>query len=73
MTIKQKKLLFFGCLALMILLIVFFGWKLLSAIIAAGTTDNYTRQAIPHGFALVLLFPVLATSTLFYGLLHSKK
>lgn len=73
MNSKQKKPLFSVCLTVMVLLIFFFGWKLLSAIIATGTTENYTRQAMPHGFALVLFFPIIATTTLFYGLAHTKK
>ncbi|MDN6640768.1 MAG: hypothetical protein L0L10_08285 [Tetragenococcus sp.] len=73
MSAKHKKLLLFIGMAIVILFIAYFGWKLLAAILAQGTIENYTRSAVPYGSFLVLFFPVVATSTLFLGLAHAKK
>ncbi|AYW47586.1 hypothetical protein C7K38_03855 [Tetragenococcus osmophilus] len=73
MSAKHKKLLFFIGAALVLFLLIYFGWKLLAAILAQGTIENYTRSALPYGFVFVLFFPIVATSTLFLGLAHSKK
>lgn len=73
MNAKQKRLLLLIGTTIAFFLIAFFGWRLLSAILAQGTTENYTRSAMPYGFVLVWFFPIIATSTLFLGLARAKK
>ncbi|GMA48310.1 hypothetical protein [Tetragenococcus muriaticus] len=73
MSAKHKKLLFFIGVTLVLFFMTYLGWKLLAAILAQGTIENYTRSSLPFGFVFVLFFPIVATSTLFLGLAHSKK
>ncbi|GAA3017881.1 hypothetical protein [Tetragenococcus solitarius] len=72
MSTKRKKQLLLIGTAIVFFFIIIFGWRLFSAIIAQGTTENYTRSAMPYGFVLVWLFPIVATSTLFLGLARAK-
>ncbi|MCF1685315.1 hypothetical protein LQF67_06905 [Tetragenococcus halophilus] len=72
MSAKHKKLLvFIG--TIVILLVAYFAWKFLAAILAQGTIENYTRSTVPYGFVLMWFFPIVATSTLFLGLARAKK
>ncbi|AYW46223.1 hypothetical protein LQF61_07300 [Tetragenococcus koreensis] len=73
MTTKHKKIFFLTGMTIILLLITFFGWKLLASVLAQGTAEHYTRSAMPYGFVLVLFFPIVATSTLFLGLARAKK
>ncbi len=75
MRIKNKKLLFIGGMTLATLAVCFLGWKLLTAIGIIGLPDlsSVSRSAVPHGFFLVMLLPIVATGTLFFGVAYTKK
>lgn len=77
MTNKQKKYLFYLGLGLMILAVGFIGWKLFTSLgsngLTGASTRMYARSATPHSFILVLFIPIIATITLFYGLVRTKK
>ncbi len=73
---KQKKFLFYAVIALMVVVISFLGWKLLTATGVIGLPDVahlHTRSALPHGLVLVLFLPIVATGALFYGIAYTKK
>ncbi|HIY57395.1 MAG TPA: hypothetical protein H9829_04230 [Candidatus Tetragenococcus pullicola] len=76
MTNKQKTGLRIGLIIVASLLLLFIGKELLTTLGIIGmtsTAQNYTRSAIPHGTFLVLVLPIIATSTLFFGVIHAKK
>ncbi|KAF1304594.1 hypothetical protein IV487_02465 [Enterococcus saccharolyticus] len=70
----QKKMIVIVGLAILAMIALFLGWKLLMALGMLGfPTTTYTRTAAPHGIIWVLLIPIIATATLFLGLTRTKK
>ena len=76
MTAKQRKQLLYAGIVLASIILLFLGWKLLTAVGIIGvhvSTHMYARSSVPFGFVFVLLIPILATGALFLGLARVKK
>lgn len=75
MNLQNKRLKYIS-LGVGAICLILLGIKMLTAsgiIGLAPATGGYSRTTSPFGFIIVLILPLLATSTLFLGLARSKK